>query len=82
MLLAPNSFGGQAGFPWLFPASAISGASPHKQVPRTFRILRGEFSSAFILTSFSTKPLIFGPFPHDRLPLPWDQTPPRPSQRG
>src|SRR5208283_4472983 len=39
-------------------------------------------SSVFLLTSLSPKPLIFGLFPHDRLPLPWDQTAPRTSLGG
>ncbi len=39
-------------------------------------------SAAFLLTSLSPKPLILGLFPHDRLPLPWDQTAPRTSLGG
>src|SRR5271157_5785377 len=55
--------------------------SPQASSPHFPHPLR-RVSSAFILTSFSRKPLIFGPFPHDRLLLPWGQTPRGTSQRG
>ena len=53
-----------------------SASSPHF-LPPPRRV-----SSAFLLTLLSPKPLIFGLFPHDRLPLPWDQTAPRTSLGG
>src|SRR5208283_2932209 len=53
-----------------------SASSPHF-LPPPRRV-----SSAFLLTSLLPKALIFGLFPHDRLPLPWDQTAPRTSLGG
>src|SRR5208282_3083211 len=53
-----------------------SASSPHFLPPPCL------VSSGFLLTSLSPKPLIFGLFPHDRLPLPWDQTAPRTSLGG
>jgi len=66
----------------VFPASAICGASPHKQVPPHFLPPPRRVSPAFILASLSPRPLICGPFPHDELLLPWDQTARPTSQMG
>src|SRR5208282_3348254 len=73
---------GQAGFSTVLTASAISGSSPHKQVRRSSWPLRAAFSSPVLLTSASPILLVFGLFPPDRLPLPWDQTAPRTSHGG
>ena len=69
-------------FSVVFPASAICGASPHKQVPPHFLPPSRRVSPAFILASLSSRPLICGPFPHDELLLPWDQTARPTSQMG
>ena len=69
-------------FSVVFPASAICGASPHKQVPPHFLPPSRRVSPAFILASLSPRPLICGPFPHDELLLPWDQTARPTSQMG
>src|SRR5512135_793354 len=69
-------------FSVVFPASAICGASPHKQVPAYFLPPSRRVSPAFILASLSPKPLICGPLPHDELLLPWDQTARPTSQMG
>ena len=69
-------------FSVVFPASAICGASPHKQVPPHFLPPSRRVSPAFMLASLSPRPLICGPFPHDELLLPWDQTARPTSQMG
>src|SRR5262249_21061882 len=81
-LLRTHFFRQTGQFSRAFTAFDVCGASPNQQVLRTFLAPPRLVSSAFLLTSLSPKPLIFGLFPHDRLPLPWDQTAPRTSLGG